>query len=327
MVARDGGGPLVARRGPRSASDRLRGLLVMLPWLMQRERVRIADMAEQFNISASDLVEDLELASMCGVPPYTPFDLADLWIDENFINVGPNKQFEQRLRLSAHEAFTLSVLASAADDIPGFSQGEHLQSALQKLQRVLGDNMVDVETQSPEFLDAVTHAAENGEVLSILYWTPSRNEESQRKVVVRSVFSDKGNWYMSADDSASGERRHFRIDRIRSVAPTGEFSDVFHEPVDIPQWFTNAPQTEVVVAHIAPQAAWVVESYPCRAITENKDGSFDIEMAVSSEHWLSRIVLRAGDGITISSPPHLTDVAQRAARQVLARYESNTASS
>jgi len=317
----------MARRGPRSAADRLRGLLVMLPWLMQRDTVRISDMAQQFNISKSDLVEDLQLASMCGVPPYTPFDLADLWLDDEFINVGPNKQFEQRLRLSAHEAFTLSVLASAADDIPGFSQGEHLQSALQKLQRILGDNMVDVEIESPEFLDAVTQAAEDGEILNIVYWTPSRNEESERTVIVRSVFSDKGNWYMSADDSASGERRHFRIDRIRSLQPTGEFSAVSPEPVDIPQWFSNATQTEVVVAHVAPHAAWIVEAYPCRSITENGDGSFDIEMAVSSEHWLSRIVLRAGDGITISSPPHLADVAQRAARQVLARYESNTASS
>jgi predicted DNA-binding transcriptional regulator YafY len=240
---------------------------------------------------------------MCGVPPYTPFDLADLWIDGEYINVGPNKQFEQRLRLSAHEAFTLSVLASAADDIPGFSHGEHLRSALAKLHRVLGDNVVDVETTSPEFLDAVTAAAEDGEVLNITYW------------------------YMSADDSASGERRHFRIDRIRALHGTGEYSAVSHEPVAIPQWFENAPQTETVTAHIAPHAAWIVESYPCRSITENTDGSFDVEMAISSEHWLSRIVLRAGDGITISSPSHLVDVAQRAAQQVLARYESNTASS
>jgi proteasome accessory factor C len=317
----------MARRGPRGAAERLRGLLVMLPWLMQRQSVRISDMARQFNMSEADLVEDLELASMCGVPPYTPFDLADLWIDDEYINVGPNKQFEQRLRLSAHEAFTLSVLASAADDIPGFAQGDHLQSALIKLQRVLGDNMVDVETQSPEFLDAVTDAAGSGELLNIVYWTPARNEESQRMVVVRSVFSDKGNWYMSADDSASGERRHFRIDRIRALEPTGQFSAVTREPVDIPQWFSDAPHTDTVVAHVLPHAAWIVESYPCWSISENPDGSLDIEMVVSSEHWLSRMVLRAGDGISVTSPSHLVDVAQRAASQVLTRYESKTASS
>ena len=52
------------KRGPRSAEDRVRGLLVMLPWLMQRKRVAIADMAKQFNIGESDLIEDIELASM-----------------------------------------------------------------------------------------------------------------------------------------------------------------------------------------------------------------------------------------------------------------------
>jgi proteasome accessory factor C len=317
----------MARRGPRSAGERLRGLLVMLPWLMQRTQVRIADMAQQFDISEADLVEDLELASMCGIPPYTPFDLADLWVDNEYIYVGPNKQFEQRLRLRAPEAFTLSVLASAADDIPGFAQGEHLQSALQKLQRVLGENIVDVEMEAPEYLDAVTDAADSGEVLDIVYWTPSRNEESHRSVVVRSVFSDKGNWYISADDSASGERRHFRVDRIRSVVRSGKHSPVLREPVEIPQWFTDAAEAEIVTAHVAPHAAWIVESYPCRSVVENKDGSFTVEMAVSSEHWLSRIVLRAGDAIKVTSPEQFVGVAQRAARQVLARYEATNSAS
>jgi proteasome accessory factor C len=317
----------MARRGPRSAAERLRGLLVMLPWLMQRTEVRISDMAQQFDVSEADLVDDLELASMCGVPPYTPFDLADLWVDNEFIYVGPNKQFEQRLRLRAPEAFTLSVLASAANDIPGFSQGEHLQSALHKLQRVLGENIVDVETESPEHLDVVTNAADTGEVLRIVYWTPSRNEESVRNIVVRSVFSDKGNWYVSADDSASGERRHFRVDRIRSVTPTAEFSTVIHEPVDIPQWFSGDGTSEIVTAHVASHAAWIVESYPCRNIVENRDGSFTVEIAVSSEHWLSRMALRAGDGITITAPEKFAGVAQRAARQVLSRYEGDNSAS
>ncbi|MFM7950715.1 MAG: hypothetical protein ACKO93_04255, partial [Acidimicrobiaceae bacterium] len=38
-----------ARRGPRSAAQRVSGLLVMLPWIMQRQRVKISTMARQFN--------------------------------------------------------------------------------------------------------------------------------------------------------------------------------------------------------------------------------------------------------------------------------------
>ena len=55
-----------AKRGPRSSEVRVSGLLRMLPWLMKQERVSVAKMAQQFSISESDLIEDLEMAAMCG---------------------------------------------------------------------------------------------------------------------------------------------------------------------------------------------------------------------------------------------------------------------
>ncbi|MGA1332374.1 MAG: hypothetical protein ACO31D_04365, partial [Ilumatobacteraceae bacterium] len=57
------------RRGPRSASDRVAGLLVILPWLMKRKRVRLSTVAQQFRMSEEELVADLQMAAVCGVPP------------------------------------------------------------------------------------------------------------------------------------------------------------------------------------------------------------------------------------------------------------------
>ncbi|MGA0117011.1 MAG: hypothetical protein ACO3JF_01340, partial [Ilumatobacteraceae bacterium] len=142
-----------ARRGPRRAEDRVKGLLVMLPWLMQRKEVAISEMARQFNISESDLIEDLELAAMCGTPPYTPLELTEVFIDEGIIYVGRNKHFERRLELSSSEAFGLSLLAAAAEDIPGFTKQEALTSAVGKLRKILGDGIVDVDTESPIFIE------------------------------------------------------------------------------------------------------------------------------------------------------------------------------
>jgi predicted DNA-binding transcriptional regulator YafY len=100
---------------------------------MERERISIADMARQFSMSEEDLIEDIEMASMCGVPPYTPLELADLYIDEGYIHVGVNKQFDRRLELTASEAFGLTLLATAARDLPGFTRGRELRSAQRKL--------------------------------------------------------------------------------------------------------------------------------------------------------------------------------------------------
>ena len=108
---------MTPRRGPRSAEQRVRGLLKMLPWLMQRESVAVADMAREFGMSESDLVEDIEMAAMCGVPPYTPLELTEIYIDEGMIMVGVNKRFERRLQLTRSEAFGLQLLAAAAEDV------------------------------------------------------------------------------------------------------------------------------------------------------------------------------------------------------------------
>ena len=90
-----------SKRGPRSSEVRVSGLLRMLPWLMKQERVSVAKMAKQFSMSESDLIEDIEMASMCGVPPYTPWELTDIYIDEGYIFVGVNKRFERSLELTS----------------------------------------------------------------------------------------------------------------------------------------------------------------------------------------------------------------------------------
>lgn len=315
-----------ARRGPRRAEDRVKGLLVMLPWLMQRKEVAISDMARQFNISEADLIEDLELAAMCGTPPYTPLELTEVYIDEGIIYVGRNKHFERRLELSSSEAFGLSLLAAAAEDIPGFTKRKELTSAVKKLRKILGEGIVDVDTESPVFLQAVTDAASTGERLTITYWTPADNTEKQRTITVRSVFTDRGHWYVTADDDLSGSQRHFRVDRIRHVVPTGECVPV--EPVEtqVPAWFADATDKEKVVLEVAPAAAWVVETYPCTVLDERHDGSFRVEMVINSEHWLGRLLLRAEGHVTVVAPESAVNLLQRTATDVLSRYANKSGS-
>jgi proteasome accessory factor C len=296
----------------------------MLPWLMQRKSVSIADMARQFNISEADLIDDLELAAMCGTPPYTPLELTEVYIDEGIIYVGRNKHFERRLELSSSEAFGLSLLAAAAEDIPGFKKRKELTSAVDKLRKILGEGLVDIDTESPAFLQFVTDAAASGERLTITYWTPADNVEKLRTVTVRSVFTDRGHWYITADDDLSGSQRHFRVDRIRQVVPTGEFVPV--EPVDnqVPAWFADATDKTKVVLEVSPAAAWAVETYPCTVLDERQDGSFRIEMVVNSEHWLGRLLLRAEGNITVVSPDSAVDMLQRTAVDVLGRYANKS---
>ena len=313
-----------AKRGPRSSEVRVSGLLRMLPWLMKQERVSVAKMAKQFSMSESDLIEDIEMASMCGVPPYTPFELTDIYIDEGYIFVGANKRFERSLELTSSEAFGLNLMAAAAKELPGFTRGKDLKSAVKKLRKVLGDDLVDVDIESSTFLPVVTEAASSGQRLRITYWTPARNEESERTITVRTVFVDRGHWYIRADDDASNDSRHFRVDRIRSVTQLDEFVEVSDATAQVPAWFADESGSETITAEVAASAAWVVETYPCTVRDERPDGSYVIDIVSNSEHWLGRLLLRAGGAITVVAPSEMASIQARTANAVLARYGANS---
>ena len=91
------------RRGPRPAEERLRRLLVMLPWLMERGEVPVSEAAGRFDLTEAEVAKDLELAAMCGLPPFVD-ELLDVFIDDGVIWVGVPRLFTRPLRLNAVEA-------------------------------------------------------------------------------------------------------------------------------------------------------------------------------------------------------------------------------
>jgi proteasome accessory factor C len=311
---------MAKKRGPRSGADRVRGLLVMLPWLLDRGEVGIDEMAAQFNVDRDELIEDLSIANFCGAPPYTAEQLPNIDIYRDTVVATRKGHFGHRLALTPTEAFGLSVLADAALDLPGMENEMELKSALTKLRSLLGENLVDVQVERPPFLDEVGVACTEGEKLRITYWTPSRNETTVRVIVPRAVFSDSGHWYVTGDDELRDDERHFRIDRISAVEHTGERVPLADVTLEVPKWFDGAEGLETVSLRVASSARWVEETYPCTVIAERPDGSVDIDMVITSIHWLHRLVLRAGSGVAVLGPAHLRSAHADAAQAVLARY-------
>ncbi len=309
------------RRGPRPTGERLHRLLLILPWLNERGSVSVADAARQFDVSESELVADLELAALCGLPPYD-YELIDLWIEDGMINIGIPRLFTRPLRLTTHEAFALLAAAEAASLLPRADPAGALDRALEKLRARLG-GAVDVIGQAPHFAETVQAAVDAVEILDIEYWTPSRDEVTRRRIVPRLVFSDHGDYYVVADDERSGEERVFRIDRMLDVTPTGEIAPARSVATRPGDWFADASDMQTAVIRLAPDAQWVAERYPVRSRIDRPDGSVDVELVVASQRWLERLLLRLGTTGTVLSPDHWSDLGARTAERVLARYSES----
>lgn len=306
------------KRGPKPAQQRVARLLVMLPWLMERGEVSIAEMAAHFAMPEDELIRDLELAAMCGVGPGVE-DMIEVLIDGTTASVGVKRFFERPLRLLRQEAFALVAAAEAASVLPGADESGALARALDKVRERLGA-VVDVADRTPPFTEVVQRAVRNGEVLEITYWTASRDEITVRRIVPRLVFVQDGDFYVTADDERSGSERHFRIDRIHEVRETGERVPLRVVGPRSGEWFADTNDVRTAVLRLRPDALWVAERYPLRRRSDLDDGGCEVELSVASEEWLARLLLRIGTSGEVVAPDEWRDLGERTARTLLARY-------
>ena len=322
---------MTARRsGPRRSAERLRRLLVMLPWLMERGEVPVAEMAARFELSEAELIGDLELAALCGLPPFID-EMIDVFIDEGVVFAGLPRLFTRPLRLTAPEGFALLSSGRAAMQLPGADPDGSLARALAKLAGVLGDDGVVVDVPQPPATADLATAVKDGAQLSVRYWSANRDEATEREITPRSIFLDRGYWYVIADDSRSGESRTFRIDRFEQwertgvIDPPGDDAGTIVPPSG-DRWFVDSDVPSVVL-RLAPQARWAAERYPLRSEPEesaaaDKSGAMVVRMAVASEQWLRTLLLRLGPHAAVLEPEEWHDLGADAAGQLLKRYET-----
>ena len=314
------------RRGPRGAEERVRRLLVMLPWLMEQGEVPVADAAARFDLTEAEVVKDLELVAMCGLPPFVD-ELIDVFIDDGMIWVGVPRLFTRPLGLDAMEAWELLAAGRAAMELPGADPDGPLGRGLAKLAAALGDDDtsgVRIDLDRPEAATTLAGAVERSEQVLIRYWSPSRDEVADRLILPRQVFTDRGEWYVTADDDRSGDVRIFRIDRIEAIEPTGRTGTPADVPLPTPgEWFGDGTYPRVTL-RLGPAARWVVERYPVdRVDGPDGDGWVTATLAVASEPWLTRTLVRLGADAEVVDPPEWRDIARAATERVLARYRSD----
>ena len=319
--------------GPRNAEDRLARLLVMLPWLMEVGEVPLAEVAARYDLTEAQVQTDLELVAMCGLPPFVD-EMIDVFVDDGLVFVGVPRLFTRALRLTAPEGFSLLASARAAMELPGADPEGPLGRGLAKLARALSEVGLDanvgtkddnagvaIELDRPLATDDLAEAATNGWEMAVTYYSPARDERTERSIVPRHVFVDGGNWYVVADDDRSGEQRTFRIDRIDTMTATGRTvpsADV----VSTPAAFFDDADLPIAVLRLAPAAHWLLDRYPIRhqvALSEPA-GWIEASLPVASSRWLARLLIRLGPDVEVVSPGDAAAEAAELASTVLARY-------
>ena len=317
------------RAVPPKASERLRRLLVVVPYLVRHPGTSVEEATQLFGISEQDLLEDLDLLFVSGLPPYGPGDLIDVDIQDGRIWIGMADYFARPLRLTRAEALAIYVRGAGLTAVPGLDEAPSLASALDKLAAGLGPEALGelperVQTASAggevETLGELRRAVMEHERLRIEYYAASAAESTVREIDPEEIFFEIGHWYVVAWDHRSDAERLFRADRIRSVTPTGErFEPRGLRGAGRPLYTPDRDDVAVIL-RMGPATRWVGEYYETVRETELDDGRLEVELPAGRLEWLERLLLRLGAGAEVVVPEGLKDRVRDLAGRTLRRY-------
>jgi predicted DNA-binding transcriptional regulator YafY len=315
--------PAVRTPPGRETSDRLRRLLAIVGWLAQVGQAPIVEVSQRFGIGEQELVAELELAACCGTPPYTPDTLMEIEVSEHSVRAFLPAEYARPRRLTPAEGFAVAASARLLLAVPG-SDDAALRRALAKLEAALGSRgAVGLDVDAPARLAVIREATDAGRMLDIDYHSASRDELTTRSVEPVQVYTAEGHWYLDAFCRRAGDMRRFRVDRIVRARPLDEpTSQEVRRSRPSDDLFVPGPGAIEVHLQLAPDAEWVAESVPVRAVRRADAGIVtDVVLDVEGMAWFERLLLQLGPSARVVSPPALAGLGAEAARRVLTRYE------
>jgi proteasome accessory factor C len=327
----------------RRSLGRLERILLLVPYCVRHPGVSIAELAERLQTTEKEIIEDLELLFVCGLPDYTPADLIEVFIDEDHVSIRMADYFARPLRLTRTEAIPLYMKGHALMELiegttrrGGLEELAPLRSALEKLGKALlpGEGgvaeltkriRVQLESGEAKWLPVLREAVTQNRRVDLEYYTYSRDAITRRQVDPYLVFASMGHWYISGHCHLVDDRRIFRLDRIKSLELTDQ---TFEPPEDgaseLPPPLLYAPSpddTKVRVRVPESVAVWLSEILPVEASKELRGKRRELVFRTSAFEWVEKMLMRLGTEVEVVEPSELADRLREGAKRILALYE------
>ncbi|HET7279044.1 MAG TPA: WYL domain-containing protein [Dermatophilaceae bacterium] len=325
--------PSAARPGrptPETATVRLARLLTMVPWLVNRPGIDVAEAAAELGVSEEQLESDLNLLFMCGYGTM-PDELIEVDREGGQIFIRNADTISRPLRLGRDEALTLMVGLRALGAVPGLADRGAVDRAMAKLEEATGasaDASRRVEVSIEEGVAAQTlatarEALERHRRLHLRYLVPARDETTERDVDPMRVASIDGRWYLEGWCHRAQDTRLFRLDRIEEITlldedgtppPDAQLRDLTAGT------FAAGPDDFLVTLRLRPGALWVSDYYPVESQRSEQDGSVTVTLRTPDTAWLRRLVWRLGGRAVVTDPAWVAEEVAEGARAALAAY-------
>jgi proteasome accessory factor C len=323
------------------AREQVSRLLALVPYLQTRTDVSLAQVAADFGVRPEQIMKDLKVLWMCGLPGLTPDKMIDVDFEaieddpEGVVRIDNADFLSRPVRLGSSEASALIVALRALREGSPDTSHEVIDRCLVKLEEATASGTATPPValhlpQSPiaqHHRDVLGEAIRSNRQARLDYYVPTRDETTRRTVDPLELLSGEGHEYLDAWCHLAQARRLFRIDRMHNVEIVDEPRQE-HDltPRDLSEGlFEPGPGDTEAVMHLERYARWVADYYPVDSVEELGDGRLEARLRVGDPRWLVRLALRVAPGLTIVEPAELNDEVTRTARATLGLYDADGA--
>ncbi|HEY2556426.1 MAG TPA: WYL domain-containing protein [Diaminobutyricibacter sp.] len=324
---------MAERRRPMQAQDKLAFLLALVPYLMDRDRVSVAEAADHFGVEKSQLREAVRLIAVSGVPGETSsyqhgdlFDIAwDDFEENDQIVLTHLVAIDDSPRFSAREAAALIAGLQYLSALPENADRDVIGSLMAKLARgasAVPSQVAVAGSETDESLHLIRDAVADGTQLEFVYLN-SRGEHERRRVDPLRIESVDQDWYLRGWCHLRKAIRTFRLDRISDLRATDE--PITYRPADVtlPETlFEGSPDDLIVDIQVSASALPLIADYIPDGADLTDDGSFvRTYVRVAHYHGLKRLVAGLSGMVTVLGPPEARAAVAEWAAAGAARYE------
>ncbi len=316
---------------PGTATDRLQRLLALVPYVVSRSVVGLADTAAAFGVTEHQLVDDLNMlwcVELRSPDPYCPIDLS---YEGGEIVVSQAESIDRPLRLGVDEASALLVALRMLAEVPGMEERSALSRTIAKLEAAAGEAAaasaqvaVQVDDNAARgVLTQVKDALARHRRIHLSYYVPGRDEATERDVDPMRLLVVEGRTYLEGWCLRAESVRLFRLDRVLAITVLDTATSVpgDAQPVDVDQGLFRPSADDVhVLLELSPSGRWVAEYYPCERTEEIGEGRLRVSLRTPDTRWVRRLALRLGEDGQVIAPPALADQIRADATAALALY-------
>lgn len=311
------------------ATDRAALMLQLVPYLIGKGEVSIAEAADEFDVSPDQMRSMVEKLTVIGLPGDGGYwqmanDLFDIDWDlldtQDIIVITNSVGLERSPKLTAREAAALLAGLQLARTIPGVGDTDLFTGLLAKLARGASSTPAEVIVAPgpvDTVRDAVAGALRRGVAVSFTYKAPDAAPTTRTVDPVKVHIAD-GQWYLQGWCHLREAMRTFHLDRVSDLQLTD--IPITHAGEPEPGWFEPGEDDIVARIRFPESVARLLGDYLDRAALETSGGMTVATMRVADEVSLRRLAAKRGGEVEVLEPAAARRAAAEWADAGLAQY-------